>query len=135
MKRNGQIAMEFLLTIAMAFFVILTLLISILVISERNTKMKTYQKMDDLGKALQQEFLLASQLEDGYTRRINLPMTLNGLEYTAIVGSSNYTTTNSSYLLFTFSSTELFYAIPSVTGTIHLGNNILVKNNNTLRIN
>jgi len=135
MKRKGQIAMEFLLLIAIAFFVILTLLISLLSISERNTKMKAYQEMDDLGKSLQQEFLLASQLEDGYTRRINLPLTLDGVRYTAIVGSSNQTNITNSYLLISFETTEVFYAIPKITGNITLGNNILTKNNNTLRIN
>jgi hypothetical protein len=134
-KYKGQIAIEFLLLIAMAFFIILTLLVSLLSISERNTKMKAYQEMDDLGKSLQQEFLLASQLEDGYTRRINLPLTMSGVQYTAIIGSSNHTNTTNSYLLLTFESTEIFYALPPIIGNLTLGNNILIKNNNTLRIN
>jgi hypothetical protein len=135
MNRNGQIAIEFLLLIAMAFFIVLTLLISMLSISERNTKIKSYNEMDDLGKSLQQELLLASQLEDGYTRKINLPLKINGLQYTAFVGSSNYTNTSNSYLLLTFNSVELFYTLPHVTGNIYLGDNILVKSNNTLKFN
>jgi hypothetical protein len=135
MNRNGQIAIEFLLLIAMAFFIVITLMISVLSVSERNTKVKAYEQMDDLGKSLQQEFLLASQLEDGYTRRINLPLTLISQRYTATIGHSNYTNTTNSYLLLDFDSVELFYAIPPVTGNITLGNNVLVKNNNTLRLN
>ena len=97
--------------------------------------MKAYQEMDDLGKSVQQEFLLASELEDGYTRKINLPLTMSGVSYTAIIGSSNHTNVTNSYLLLTFDQAELFYALPPVAGNITLGDNILVKNNNTLRIN
>jgi hypothetical protein len=135
MKHNGQIAIEFLLLIAIAFGVILTFLVAILSVSEGNTKMKAYQEMDDLGKSLQQEFLLAAQLEDGYTRRINLPLTANGERYTAYLGITNNTNITHGYVLLTYESTELFYLIPPVTGNITLGNNVLVKNNGTLRIN
>jgi uncharacterized protein (UPF0333 family) len=135
MKRNGQIAIEFLLLIAMAFAIIITLLISILSMSESNTKMKAYREIDDLGKALQQEFLLAVQLEDGYNRKLNLPLTANGESYNAIIGSSNYANATHSYLLLTYKSTELLYLIPPIIGNIRLGDNILVKDNGTIRIN
>ena len=135
MKHNGQIAIEFLLLIAVAFGVILTFLIAILSFSEGNTKMKAYQEMDDLGKALQQEFLLAAQLEDGYTRKINLPLTANGESYEINLGIANYTNVTHGYILLTYRSNELFYLIPPVTGNITRGDNVLFKNNGTLRIN
>jgi len=135
MKHNGQVAIEFLILIAIAFGVILTFLIAVLSFSEGNTKMKAYQEMDDMGKALQQEFLLAAQLEDGYTRKINLPLTANGGSYDISLGIANYTNTTHGYILITYQSNELFYLIPPVTGNITRGDNVLVKNNGTLRIN
>jgi hypothetical protein len=132
MKKQAQIAIEFLLIIAMAFAIVLTFLLSILAISENNTKTKSYYDMEDMGKSLQQEFLLAVELEDGYTRKINLPVTLNGLRYNVSIANTN---NSYYYMIFNYESTELYYLIPPVNGTIVLGNNLLVKRNNALRIN
>lgn len=132
MRYKGQVAIEFLMLIVMAFIVVMSLLIATLVISENNSETKAYREMDDLGKSLQQEFMLASQLEDGYARKINLPLTLNGQEYHAVVGQSNPT---NGYLILQYEETELYYLIPPVNGNITLGNNILVKQNGTLHIN
>ncbi|MGV8172273.1 MAG: hypothetical protein ACP5OA_06295 [Candidatus Woesearchaeota archaeon] len=132
MRCKGQVAIEFLMLIVMAFIVVMTLLIATLAISENNSETKAYREMDDLGKALQQEFMLASQLEDGYVRKINLPLTFSGKEYHAIVGQSNPT---NGYLVLQYEEKELYYLIPPVNGSITLGDNILVKQNGTLRIN
>jgi hypothetical protein len=88
--------------------------------------------MDDLGKSLQQEFLLASQLEDGYTRRLNLPVTLNGKSYNVTVGQTNPA---HGYMIFLYGNSEWFYLIPPVEGNISLGNNVLRKLNGTLYLN
>lgn len=109
----------------------MTFLIAILLISQNNTETRSYYDMEDLGNSLQQEFLLAAELEDGYTRRINLPLTLNGLRYNATIGESNY---SYYYLVLSYNTVELDYLIPPVNGTLKLGNNYLVKNNNTLSI-
>ena len=132
MKKKAQVTIEFLLLIAMAFAIVITFLIAILSVSASSTKTKSYYDMEDLGGSLQQEFLLAAELEDGYTRKINLPLTLNGIRYNATVGETNHTY---GYLVLGFDNAELFYLIPYVDGNITLGNNILTKNNGTLRIN
>lgn len=132
MRTKAQIAMEFILLIAIAFFIVAALLASILSLSEDNTRMKAYQDMDDLGKSLQQEFLLAAQLEDGYTRTINMPLTMNGVHYNATIGQSNPT---NSYLMLEYDSAESFYLIPPVVGNFTYGNNYLRKNNGSLRLN
>jgi hypothetical protein len=132
MRYKGQIAIEFLMYIGVAFGVVIVLLAVILSVSENNTDIKTRQDMDDLGKSLQQEFLLASQLEDGYIRKINLPMTMNGKEYNATLGQSNPL---NSYLVIAYSNSELFYLIPPIVGNMTLGDNILRKYNGTLYLN
>jgi len=132
MKHNGQLAMEFLLFMGMAFCVVVVLLASILSVSNGNTKIKAYNDMDDLGKSLQGEFLLAARLEDGYTRKLNLPMTMDGVHYNTTIGSSN---PRNSYFILSYDQAELFYMIPPVQGNITLGDNLLTKNNGTLRVN
>lgn len=129
---KGQIAIEFLMYIGIAFFVIIVFLASLLAVSENNTRTRTYYDVDDLGKSLQQEFLLASQLEDGYTRRLNLPVTINGKSYNVTVGQTDPA---HSYMIFMYENSELFYLIPLVEGNISLGNNVLRKLNGTLYLN
>jgi hypothetical protein len=130
--KEAQIAIEFLLVAGIAFAIILTFLLSALSISENNTKKESYYTAEDLGNSLQQEFLLAAELEDGYTRKINLPMTLNNLKYNITIAETNH---SYYYLIVAYEKAELYYMIPPVNGTLKLGNNMLVKNNNILRIN
>jgi hypothetical protein len=132
MNKRAQIAIEFLLMIAIAFGVIFTLLLSALAISKSNTETESYYTMEDIGNSLQQEFLLAAELEDGYTRKISLPSTLNGLRYNVTIGQFN---NSYHYMILSYDAAELYYLIPPVNGTLVLGNNILVKNNNTLKLN
>ena len=131
MKHNGQIAIEFMLMIGMAFAVVIIFLASVLSVSKFNTETRTYEDIDDLGKALQQEFLLATQMEDGYTRVINLPITLNGLAYNVSTGRTG----QEYYILLKYKETEIYYAIPPTIGNFTMGNNLLVKQNSTLRLN
>jgi hypothetical protein len=135
MKHNGQIAIEFLLLMGAAFFVVLVLLIVGLSISEGNSRAEAYEEVDDLGRALQQEFLLAAQMENGYTRKINLPITLGGMDYNATIGIGGSGNTTNGYLILQYEVKEFYYIIPQVNGSISLGDNILRKNNDTLRIN
>jgi len=138
MNKKAQIAIEFLLILAIAVGIVIILLISFLSISTTNTKIKNDYSLEDLGQALQQEFFLATELEDGYTRKINLPMTLGDSsygEYNVTIIQVNKSYINYTYLVLSFDTQETYYAIPYVSGTIIHGDNVLVKINNTLRIN
>jgi hypothetical protein len=135
MKHNGQIAIEFLMLIGVAFFIVLSLLIMTFSVFESNTKAQAYEEIDDLGMALQQEFLIAAQMEDGYNRRINLPITMNGINYNATIGIEGTGNTTNGYLLLQYEAVELYYLIPRTNGSMALGDNILKKNNGTLQIN
>ncbi len=139
MKQNkAQIAVEFLLLLAVAMGVVITLLIAFLSISQTNSKIKNYYELEDLGQALQQEFFLAAELEDGYTRKINLPLSMGGnslTKYDVSLINSNNSYVNYSYIVLSYGTEDIYYAVPYVSGQIRLGDNILVKNNNSLRIN
>ena len=135
MKHNGQIAIEFLLLIGVAFFIVLVLLVVTFLVFESHSRAEGYEKIDDLGKTLQQEFILAAQMEDGYTRKINIPVTLDGMDYNATIGIGGSGNTTNGYLLLQYETMEFYYLIPRVSGNISLGDNILRKNNSTLRMN
>jgi hypothetical protein len=128
-KKNGQIAIEFLLIAGLAFFIIFTLLIAVYKISEDNNTIKTYVELKDFGYSLQKELLIASELEDGYKRKINIPVTLNGLDYNiTIFNSTKYT-----YMIITYKNVETYYSIPVTEGNFVKGINYITKNE-TLRI-
>lgn len=136
--KKAQIAIEFLLLLTVAVGIIITLLVSFLYVSQTNSKIQTFQELEDLGQSLQQEFFLAAELEDGYTRKLNIPMTLSDTRptsYNLKIVQANKSFTNYSYLVITYSNQEIFYPIPPVSGELYLGNNILTKNNNVLRLN
>jgi hypothetical protein len=130
-KNRGQIAIEFLLLVGLSFAIIIILMISVFYLSEDNTTRKTYTDLMDFGRSLQQELLLASNLEDGYIRPINIPLTVNGLDFNITTGTYNST----GYLILSYKATETFFVVPSVNGSFIKGKNIIRKMNNTLYIN
>ena len=91
-------------------------------LSTQKTEQKTFQEINDLGLSLQHEFLLASELEDGYTRDLFVPETINGLSYSVVVGNM---TDSDGYLEILFGNLGITYNIPLINGTIHKGKNVL----------
>ncbi len=129
-KKKSQIAIEFLILLAMSFFIIISFMIIIVSISKTNARIQSFSDIDDLGKSLQQEVMLASQLEDGYIRKINVPVTLNGLDYNISYGESP----KEGYIFLGFKDTEAYYFIPKILGNITRGDNYIRKNNGILNI-
>lgn len=118
--------------LAMSFAMLFTFAIVIMSISTQKNEQKTYEELNDLGLSLQQEFLLASELEDGYTRLIYVPIQLNGLPYVITNGNS---LDAEGYLDISFADVGLTYNIPKLNGTIQKGNNLLVKTDGWLVLN
>ena len=129
--KKSQIAIEFMLLSAIGIVVVITFLIVVLKISQENTDVQKYNDMDDLGKSLQHEFILASQMEDGYIRRLNIPTTINDENYTISLATTAKTTS----LILTSGIYTAEYLIPSVNGTIIAGTTYLYKINGTLYMN
>ena len=129
-NNHGQIAMEFLLVAAMSIFTIITLLIIIVAISQSHTEARTYDDIIDLGRSLQKELLLASELEDGYVRELDVPTEINGEDYNITI----YNSTKFTYMIITYLNQETFYAIPPIEGEFIEAKNYLRKNG-TLYLN
>ena len=118
----------------MAFFIVLAFMISAYSVAKNSEDSKNYADLDDLGKSIQQELLLASTLEDGYSRRINIPQTIVG-------GSFNITNGNigniQGYIQFNYATNkpiEIYYITPIFIGNITKGYNTIRKNNGSLYV-
>lgn len=129
--KKSQIAIEFLLLAGTSIFILLLILISMYSLSKGKTDEKTYYELDDFGKSLQQEILLASELEDGYVRTMNIPMTLNGRNFNI---TTNQTSAYNGYIKINYEVYEFYYAIPIVNGTFKKGMNTITKQNGVLSI-
>lgn len=130
-KKKAQVAIEFLLLLSLSFFVVIALLAAVLSVSKTDTSIKVYTDLDDLGKSLQQEVLLASQMEDGYVRRINLPETVNGADYNVSIG---HAASYNDYISLTYDTIDIYYIIPPTNGTFSKGTNYIKKNDGALRV-
>lgn len=131
MNKKAQVAIEFIILLFMSVFIILTIMISVKSVSDKKVSNNVVNELDDLGKSLQQEFLLASQLEDGYVREIYIPYQLYAKEY-----SLNLSTVSSTfvYLDLYYEDINLFYGLPSVQGQIKKGHNTISKQNGIITI-
>jgi hypothetical protein len=121
---TGQIAIEFLLLIGLSIVIIVALLAAVYSISEYDSKTRTVKELDDLGASIQQELLLASSVEDGYSRRINIPETINNHHYNITLSTYN----NHTFIILQYELAELYYQVPFVSGNITKGDNIITRN-------
>ena len=108
----------------MSVFIILTFIVIVKNLSDQKLQNKALVELDDLGKSIQQELLLTSQLEDGYSRQIYIPEKLYGNPFTMNLSNASATIM---YLNFYYYETELFYAIPYIKGDITTGLNNISK--------
>lgn len=124
-----QVSIEFLFLFGLLFFAI-TIFMAVLsedfhsfaVDKEENT-------MKDFGVYLQNEILTASDVNNGYHRKIYLPHEIGGIDYTI----SN--TENSFKLVSTPSELEFTYYIPKVQGNFKKGENLIHKKKGVIYIN
>lgn len=123
-NKSAQIAMEFLLIAGVSMVMIMLFLVIILNISEANTRARTYDDIYDLGQSLQTELLLASELEDGYSRKLDIPTQINNYPFTITIHDSTIYT----YMIIMYKGAETFYAIPPTQGAFHTGTVYLTKN-------
>ena len=130
--RRGQLSIEFILLMAMSFAVLFTFAFALMSVANQKNEAKTFQEINNLGISLQKEFLLASELENGYSREIYVPEKLNGFSYTITNGNA---TSAEGYLEILFADRGVTYNIPLINGTIQKGANTLQKKDGWLVLN
>ena len=133
MKRGNkaQIAIEFLLLVSLSFFVLFFLIAMISTVNQSQTNQRTFDEITDFARSIQLEFLLASEMEVGYHRFLELPERFNGKEYqVALIPVADY----QSAIIFEFEGAEVFYMLPRIQGEIVKGEFAIVKKDEGLFI-
>jgi hypothetical protein len=85
----------------------------------------------DLGNAIQMELITASEVHNGYNRSLQLPLNLDGSDYTLTLQQAQ------AYTVVTISAGNQRYSVqtPVCTGSLQPGRNTITKMNGTLRCN
>jgi hypothetical protein len=127
LTKRAQVAFEFIVLISILFGV---LLIFTTFVRDNFSDVQSdtdYYMLKDIALAVKSEFQLAVNLEDGYQRSFFIPFTVDGTEY-------NITKENG-FLLFATADAEYNVNIPSYTGTVQKGNNVIVKDEGVIEVN
>ncbi|MBW2990349.1 hypothetical protein KY348_01450 [Candidatus Woesearchaeota archaeon] len=126
-KRKAQIAIEFVLVVGLAMVVLIVFAGVIYYLSFNYSEEKNINRLTDLGYSLQNELILASEVEPGYERTIIIPNKIGGINF-----SINQTDND---LVITYRSVELLFTIPQVNGKFDKGTNKISKTDaNTIMI-
>ena len=129
--KKAQIAVEFMMLMITGFFLMFTLLIILNHIFVKNVDERVHIELENLGRSLQQELLLASEMETGFERTFVLPEKINGREYSIELGNSS---SNKKYLAIKHNYYEHYFIIPMFNGTITKGNNTIQKTSTSITI-
>lgn len=129
MSRNkeAQIAIEFLLLTTFALFFLMSILVVLHKISFDNQNIRVQTSIEDLGTSIKNEIITASEMEKGYTREINLPLTLSGKSYNLTIDES---LSGNSFLVINSGTIEMYFSIPKTSGTLSPGPNLISNGNN-----
>jgi len=131
MRRKSQVAIEFLSLTIIGFLILLTMVAALGGYSSSKKLEKTYSEIQDVGRTVQQELMIASEVQEGYQREIYIPENINGININLTYGN---TTKNTGYLSFKFENQEVYYEVPKLRGDIGLGVNIISKTNETINV-
>lgn len=127
LQKKSQIALEFVLLFGLSMFIAIGILIFVYQANTDKAEEKIIYKMKDFSYTIQSEFVLASEMNNGYNRVVVLPEKVAETDY-------NITITGN-MLVVSFEDIEYYYKIPYVIGNITKGDNTLIKKDDTLYIN
>ena len=124
---KAQVSIEFFI------FVSIVIVISISFSLHSATQIKDFNRqkesdaIKDLAIKIQREIFLASNVEDGYFRKFDVPSRVSGYNYTIAYSNSSLSVSsaNSYYLV----------RIPSIVGNVTNGTNRINKTNGVIYVN
>ena len=125
--------MEFIFLTGIAIVFTFIALIVVTELLGDNTNLRTRIIIDDFAHSLENEFIIAAQVEPGYKREINIPQELEGISYE--VSINNSVDNKRSYLLVIYEFGVLEIEIPYTHGKINIGENIIENRNGTVCLN
>jgi hypothetical protein len=119
MMAKGQVAMEFLAMIGIAIIFTLVLASIFFILSNDYSEKRNVNELRDLGYSLQNEVILASQVEPGYIREIIIPTMVGDADF-AISQTQND-------LVINYKGADMLFPIPPVSGSFSKGKNTIKK--------
>jgi len=122
MRKHGQVAMEFVSVIGLVMIVVLILTGALYYLYSNYSEQRTMNEILDLGYSLQSELILAGQVEPGYIRTLIIPNQVNGESFTISQSSND--------LVLGYKESDILFRIPSVSGSLKKGTNIITKVDN-----
>lgn len=125
--RQAQVAFEFVILVAI-LFTALIVFTSFVRDNFSDVQSDTdYFKLKDVALSVKAEISLAVALEDGYQRTFFIPLTIDGLEYNI--------SRDNGFLLFASDGAEYTVSVPSYTGNLQKGNNVIRKVDGVVEVN
>ena len=125
--KKAQTSTEFLFLVGIAFAI--TLVFTSFTrtnINDLNSQ-KEYFLLKDVIHNVQAEIVVASRVEDGYTRIFEIPHKLEYYNYTINISGRQLIATSKNY--------EYLVNIPNITGSIKKGNNLINKSGGVIYLN
>jgi len=125
--RQAQVAFEFVILVAI-LFTALIVFTSFVRDNFSDVQSDTdYFKLKDVALSVKAEISRAVALEDGYQRTFFIPLTIDGLEYNI--------SRDNGFLLFASDGAEYTVSVPSYTGNLQKGNNVIRKVDGVVEVN
>ena len=123
----AQVSMEFIFLVGLAFMVMVVFIASTR--SEFDTLRSEEERslVKDVSVMVQQELIIASNVEDGYVRIFNVPSELDSINYDIQIINNTLIANTSEY--------EYVLNVPSIVGAIQKGNNTLNKTSGVIYLN
>jgi hypothetical protein len=129
--RKAQVAYEFI----MIFFVLSIAFITWLAISSsfqaELQKSKNLEDFEDFALSLKHDIFVVAQMSDGFSKSLNLPLTINGRVYDISVTNFTNQPLDFSFSTVEINSSEIGYFthfnVPLMNQSLVKGDNILIK--------
>jgi hypothetical protein len=127
MGRKAQSSFEFLLLVGIVFLFVVIFVGATYTDVATLSKKREFLAVKDIAMVMQNELVLAAQVEDGYKRSFELPEDINGKPYSAVIVANSLTVSTD--------SATYAVRIPSVVGNLAKGLNNITKESNIVTLN
>ena len=119
--QKAQISFEFMTMVIMAVMLVVILAWSAYYFLTDYSEQRNIQRIQDLGYSLQNEVVLAYNVEPGYSRTVYVPERLG--DYDVEISMSE----NGNDIIITYKGNEVAFRIPTVSGSFATGYNTIQK--------
>ena len=117
--RRAQLAIEFVIIVAMAFIIGALFLTSAADIFQRMSDRQRVAALNDVGYRIQDEVILATVVQDGYERTFTVPAKADRFTYGIDSQATRITLTSG--------TVAISYGIPEIDGAVAKGTNTITK--------